>query len=125
MLRATMFRATYWVGIALAGTTLLHAALPQSSDTSSAASSHRAVLSRYCVTCHNQKLKTAGLMLDQANVENPGLDAPAWEKVVRKLRTTSMPPAGMPRPDQSTYDSLAGYLETALDAAAASKPNPR
>ena len=87
-------------------------------------SNYRATLDRYCVTCHNQRLKTAAMMLDQSNVENPGADARVWEKVVRKLRTATMPPAGMPRPDRATYESLAAYLENALDRAADSAPNP-
>src|SRR6266849_7964679 len=85
---------------------------------------HRAVLNRYCVTCHNEKLKTAGLMLDTMDVEKVPASAEVWEKVIRKLRTSAMPPAGMPRPDKAAYDSLATYLETALDRAAAAKLNP-
>jgi mono/diheme cytochrome c family protein len=85
---------------------------------------YRAVLNRYCVTCHSEKLKTAGLMLDKMDVERVTENAEVWEKVIRKLRTGAMPPAGMPRPDKPTYDSLAGYLETTLDKAAAAKPNP-
>ena len=50
--------------------------------------------------------------------------AETWEKVIGKLRTGAMPPAGMPRPDKATYDAFATYLETALDHAAATKPNP-
>lgn len=82
------------------------------------------VLNHYCVTCHNETLKTAGLMLDKMDLRNVPAGAPVWEKVVRKLRTASMPPAGMPRPDEATYDSLARYLETELDSAAEAKPNP-
>ena len=82
------------------------------------------VLGRYCVTCHNEKLKTAGLMLDKMNVEKVGEGAAGWEKVVRKLRAGQMPPAGMPRPDKATYESFATYLETSLDHAAAAQPNP-
>ena len=88
------------------------------------ASPQRALLNRYCVTCHNERLKTADLMLDRADVENVSAAAPVWEKVVRKLRTAAMPPAGVPRPDPASYDSLATYLETELDRAAASHPNP-
>ena len=47
-----------------------------------------------------------------------------WEKVVRKLRTRGMPPAGMPRPDEAFYDSFAGYLENEIDRAAEARPNP-
>ena len=88
-------------------------------------SPQRALVDRYCVTCHGEKLKTAGLLLDKLDVENPGSGAEAWEKVVRKLRTGAMPPAGAPRPNKADYDFLANYLlQTALDRFAAANPNP-
>jgi len=80
------------------------------------------VVSRYCVTCHNAKFKTGGLVLDPAGAANPGANAEIWEKVVRKLRTNAMPPAGMPRPEEATYESTAATLESALDRAAEAKP---
>ena len=83
-----------------------------------------AVLSRYCITCHNQNLQTAGLMLDAMDLDNVPEGAEVWEKVIRKLRARQMPPAGMPRPDEATYDSFATYLETEIDRAAEAKPNP-
>ncbi|MCZ6489566.1 MAG: DUF1592 domain-containing protein, partial [Acidobacteria bacterium] len=88
------------------------------------ASQYRSVLDGYCVTCHNETLRTADLLLDQAVVEKVGDGAGLWEKVLRKLRTRAMPPAGMPRPDEATYDSFAAYLERELDRAAAARPNP-
>jgi hypothetical protein len=63
-------------------------------------------------------------MLDQMDVDRVGEGAPIWEKVVRKLRGRAMPPAGMPRPDEATYDSFATYLETELDRAAEANLNP-
>ena len=84
----------------------------------------RAVLDQYCVTCHNEKLKTAGLLLDKMDVEHIGDAAEVWERVARKLRTQEMPPPGMPRPDVATYRATASRLETALDSAAAATPNP-
>ncbi len=87
-------------------------------------SPQRALLNRYCVTCHNEKLKTAGLLLDKMDVENPGHSGDVWERVVRKLRTGAMPPAGAPRPERADYDFLASYLETTLDRFAAANPNP-
>jgi len=83
----------------------------------------RPVVDKYCVSCHNPRLKTGGLALDGAEV-NIARDGAMWEKVVRKLRTGAMPPAGSPRPDQASYDAAAGYLEQALDRAAAAHPNP-
>ncbi|MDA2935306.1 DUF1587 domain-containing protein, partial [Acidobacteria bacterium AH-259-D05] len=85
---------------------------------------YRAVLDRYCVTCHNEKLRTAELALSTVDVEKISQEPEVWEKVVRKLRTGAMPPAGMPRPDQATYDFFATYLEMELDRAAAARPNP-
>ena len=107
--------ASVWALISASG----HASAWQSSD-----NSHQAVLTKYCVTCHNEKLRTAGLMLDKADIDYPASNTAIWEKVIRKLRTREMPPARMPRPDDATYDSLANYLESALDQAAAKRPNP-
>jgi len=118
MLRTTLS----WIGIALVGASSLQTARPQSlSPVPSHVSEQQAVLDRYCVVCHNQQLRTAGLALDTLDVEQIGDGAPVWEKVLRKLRGRAMPPAGMPRPDEATYDSLAGYLEEELDSA---RPNP-
>src|SRR5690349_17665655 len=84
----------------------------------------RAVLDKYCVTCHNQRLKTAGLSLDAIDPAQPGDRADVWEKVVRKLRTGAMPPPGRPRPDKALADSVASWLEERLDHIAAEHPNP-
>jgi len=82
------------------------------------------MLDRYCVTCHNQRLVTAGLKLDDADVAHPGEGAEIWEKVVRKLRTGMMPPPNMPQPSAEGRGALLSWLETSLDKAAAAKPNP-
>jgi len=82
------------------------------------------VVGRYCLGCHNSKLKTGGFALEALNMENAGAQPEVWEKVVRKLRTRSMPPAGLPRPDEATYKQLLASLEGSLDRAAAWKPNP-
>lgn len=87
-------------------------------------SAERAALNQYCVTCHNDKLRTAGLTLEKADISRVASDAPLWEKVLDKVRTGTMPPAGLPRPNEATYRSLSGYLETALDRAAAEKLQP-
>jgi cytochrome c5 len=95
-----------------------------SSPAAAAPAAPRAVLDRYCVTCHNDRLKTAGLMLDKADVGHVGDGAEIWEKVVRKLRSHEMPPAGRPRPDAATYAATSAFFEKALDDAAAASPNP-
>src|SRR5262245_65793522 len=79
---------------------------------------HRATLDTYCVSCHNARLRTASLLLDQADVDHPDTNAAIWEKVLHKLRAREMPPSGVPHPDDATYEGLAAYLETALDTAA-------
>src|SRR5262245_23348231 len=84
----------------------------------------RALLDKYCVGCHNEKLKTAGLALDGADFVRPSNSADVWEKVVRKVRAEMMPPVGAPRPDKASMDALATYLETSLDNASAANPNP-
>jgi len=81
-------------------------------------SPQRALINQYCVTCHNQRLKTAGLMLDGLDLGQVSGNAAVWEKVVRKLRAGMMPPAGARRPDRATYASLIAWLETELDRSA-------
>ena len=92
---------------------------PASPSTASAA----AVMSRYCVTCHNARLKSGGLELDVSQLANLGANAETLEKVVNKLRTKTMPPAGAPRPDAATYVTATRELETALDREAERHPN--
>ena len=84
----------------------------------------RATLRRYCLTCHNARLRTASLALDAMDAERVAENPAAWEKVVAKLRAGAMPPAGRPRPDRAAYAAMAASLEAALDRAAAAAPNP-
>ena len=87
------------------------------------AAASAAVLTQYCATCHNERLKSGGLVIDPAAVANVNDGADRWEKVVRKLRTQSMPPPGAPRPDAASYDRVATFLETELDRAEAARPH--
>ena len=84
----------------------------------------KTMLSKYCVGCHNQKLKTAGLILDTLDASKPTAHADEFEKVIRRLRSSTMPPRGLPRPDQATYDTVATFFETELDRESAAHPNP-
>src|SRR5262245_1757460 len=77
--------------------------------TAPAATASAAVLKQYCATCHNDRAKAGGLVIDPAAVANVGAGAPQWEKVVRKLRTQSMPPPNMPRPDAASYNRVASF----------------
>src|SRR6185436_20783593 len=84
----------------------------------------RAFLDQYCITCHNDKLRTGSLSLGPGvgpvNVANSEL----WEKVERKLRSGVMPPAGTRRPDKPTSTAFLTSLEASLDAVSAAHPNP-
>ena len=82
------------------------------------------LLRTYCLTCHNETLKTAGLVLETLDGEGLPIDPAIGEKVLRKLRTDAMPPAGRRRPDLATRTAFVSRLETALDRAAAATPNP-
>jgi len=82
-----------------------------------------AVLTQYCATCHNERLKTGGFVIDPAGMNTVSAGAERWEKVVRKLRSQSMPPPGAPRPAPENYDRVATFLETELDRAEAVRPH--
>src|SRR5882724_10778252 len=81
------------------------------------------LVNKYCVSCHNQRLKTANLTLDRVDAEHVANSAEAWEKVIVKLRSRAMPPPGLPRPDNATYDKVSDWLEAEIDRAAAAKVN--
>ena len=83
-----------------------------------------ATLNRYCVTCHNAKLKTAGLIIDSARLDHINTSAEIWENVLSRLRGGSMPPPGAPRPEAAVYKRVSSYLIGQLAADAAAHPNP-
>jgi hypothetical protein len=89
-----------------------------------AAGPAREFVRTYCVTCHNDRLKTGNLSVEMLDADQVSKSAETWEKVVVKLRSRSMPPAGNRRPDNGTYDTVATWLETELDRAAAANLNP-
>ena len=97
---------------------------PSATGAAPSASSARQLLDRYCVTCHSGRLETAGLSLEQIDVANVHDGAEVWEKVVRKLRTGSMPPSSRPQPSAGDRGALVSWLETSLDEAAAANLNP-
>ncbi len=90
----------------------------------SLAEKYQSVVDQYCVTCHNDQLKTAGLTLQDVNTRDLGGGAEKWEKVLRKLKVRSMPPSGMPRPDAETYNGFSQFLESGLDDYARANPQP-
>ena len=89
-----------------------------------AAQSHKATLDKYCVTCHSDRLKTAGLTLESIDTTNIAAAPDVWEKVVRKVRVGMMPPQGSPAPDAASRTALVTWLTGQLDAHAATHPDP-
>ena len=90
----------------------------------SAAGSSQAFVNQYCTTCHNPVMKAGQLDLKALDPSNVAPHAQTWEKVVRKLRTGMMPPAGASRPARTAIDAFTAGLEERLDRAAEASPNP-
>jgi mono/diheme cytochrome c family protein len=86
--------------------------------------SQRALLDKYCVTCHSDRLKTANLSLQGLDLATVADHAEVWEKVIRKMRAGVMPPPGVPRPALAEYEGLRDFLESAIDRVAATTSNP-
>jgi hypothetical protein len=83
-----------------------------------------ALVQKYCVSCHSDRLKTGGLSLQNVDPAAPKLDGHVWEKVLEKLHGGMMPPQGMPRPDAATLETFVTSLEAVLDRQAAGASNP-
>ncbi len=101
-----------------------YAASSGGAETQAAEGPSREIIDRYCVTCHNERLQTAGLMLDQLDLSDIAGNAEMLEKMVHKLRNGQMPPEGRPRPDVATLTGFLASLQTALDRVAVDNPNP-
>ena len=99
-------------------------AQPVSSAGVESAAAERAVIDRYCVTCHSDRLQTGGLSLEGVDLADVAAHAEVWERVVRKLRAGAMPPRPRPRPAAETHERLLAYIETALGDAARANPDP-
>jgi hypothetical protein len=84
----------------------------------------RALLDKYCVTCHNDRVKTANLSLQGLDLATVADHAELWEKVIRKMRAGVMPPPDLPRPPRAEYDALRDWLEAEIDRVAAPRPDP-
>jgi mono/diheme cytochrome c family protein len=94
------------------------------SHTTPATQNQRALLDKYCVTCHSDRLKTANLSLQGLDLAKVADHAEVWEKVIRKMRAGVMPPPGVPRPALADYEGLRDFLETEIDRVAVTKSNP-
>src|SRR5438128_12246664 len=102
------------------------AAAAQASQTATRqpTSPSRALLDQYCVACHNERLKTAGVMFDKVDLGRADVHRELFEKVVRKLRSGQMPPQDRPRPDQAAVTAFVTALEAELDRVSAAAPDP-
>ena len=125
--------AVLCAGLALAASAALPAGLsaqapaapePSAAAPADAAASSRRLLDRYCVACHNDRLETAGLSLQEIDTLHVAEGAATWEKVIRKLRTGTMPPSNRPQPSAGARRAALEWLETSLDAASEANPNP-
>jgi mono/diheme cytochrome c family protein len=96
----------------------------QAAPSASASVPARALVDKYCLTCHSARAKSGGLVLEGLDLTSPAASAETWEKVIRKVRGGLMPPVGMPHPEKGALDAFAGYLEASIDADAAARPNP-
>ena len=127
MRRGSRETAAFAACLAVLCAATLHAGEPQQAfpeSNASAVSPVPPLLDRYCVSCHNDRLRTGGLALDTLDAENVAAGAAVWEQVIRKIRMGAMPPPGRPRPEQTVLDDVVAHLEASLDRAAAASPNP-
>jgi mono/diheme cytochrome c family protein len=136
MSRKRLVPSLFWISlvgfltlIVLNGSAVPADSLAQAAQTSAPAAapaktSERALLDRYCVTCHNSKLRTGNLALDDPDLTKLGDHPEIWERVIYKIQGGMMPPVGRPRPEQAEFDSLLTFLKGGLDSASALNPNP-
>jgi mono/diheme cytochrome c family protein len=96
----------------------------QASSPQSGALRFGAVVAQYCVTCHNDRARQGGLVLEHLDLAGVGAHPEIWEKVVRKLERGMMPPQGVRRPDEATYTALTAWIAGELDRAAVAHPDP-
>ena len=80
------------------------------------------MIDEYCVGCHSGAVRSGGLALDELDTAHVATQAEPWERVIRKLRAGTMPPAGNPRPEKAVYRAAAETIEAELDRAAARHP---
>src|SRR5687768_5005053 len=100
------------------------AAVTAAPQTARSTETPRALLDRYCVTCHSDRVKTANLSLQGLDLTKVADDAEVWEKVIRKMRAGVMPPPDLPRPPRAEYEGLRDWLKAEIDRSAAARPTP-
>ena len=101
-----MLRALFTSSLAIAAVTSLGSTGAHAGRAAAPEGASRTLIDTYCISCHNEKLRTAGLALDKIDLNRVSVRAETWEKVIRKLRSGAMPPAGAPRPDQAAVHAF-------------------
>ena len=119
-------RALASAGVMLAVAAFLPASAQQTQtqNSSATAAALHDTLQLYCVGCHSGPTPFAGLNLEPMDFNNLEANGEIWEKLIRKLKARQMPPAGMPRPDEGTYDRIVDFIRSGRDHLAEVKPNP-
>src|SRR3974377_1285737 len=107
--RRTLIRA-FWIATCSVAVIAPLAVGQSQSTANSPAATQQAVVKQYCVSCHNNKLKTASLSLEGLDLANVASDADTWEKVLRKVSASQMPPAGLPHPNDGAKKAFTAYL---------------
>jgi mono/diheme cytochrome c family protein len=121
MVKRSLFGIGALLCVALVAQTKAAVIQPQQSATASPATTYRAVLDQYCVTCHNDKIKRANFSLEKLDLATVGDHPEIWEKVIRKMRAGVMPPPGIRRPSVKEYEGLRDWLENEMDQKAAAR----
>src|SRR5712672_1027013 len=111
-------------GAAFAVAALMPATLRAQPATPTDAANYKQLMQMYCVGCHSGPTPFAGLNLEPLDPAKLNENGVIWEKMIRKLRDKQMPPAGMPRPDDATYQAFFNFVEKGRDQLAELKPNP-
>src|SRR5690349_9986353 len=109
------------IGTVLAGLVLMFGATvrAEKSVSESAPPDHAAFDNRlfwqttkiYCDSCHFGPKARGKLNLEALDLAHLDVNGEAWEKILGKLRNRQMPPAGMPRPDEVTYNRMVASIE--------------
>ena len=92
---------------------------------SDAPAAYRTLVRRYCLSCHNDRTRTANLSLEGRDLAAVGDHPELWERVVRKLRAGMMPPPGARRPPEADYAAFRDWLEAEIDRSAAVNPGAK
>jgi mono/diheme cytochrome c family protein len=88
---------------------------PAPSKAADPAAAHLATVKQYCVGCHSDRAKTAGVTFEGMTAASIAQNPELYEKAVRKLRGRVMPPPNSKQPEGKAVDSLITWLETSLD----------